>query len=104
MVFPTIYTNIWDVLLAIPFVMILTQITKMIFHIKSFFVPTLSIVIGLLLSIFISHNYDLLAGIFMGFVYGYGAIGNYASMKTSYNAYRKRKSKKFAAYNHTMHP
>lgn len=91
--FPTIYTNIWDVLIAVPFIMILTQLLKKLLHIKSIFVPSLAIVLGLLLSIFISHSYNLLAGIVMGWFYGYGAIGSYASLKTSIIAYRKRKLK-----------
>lgn len=89
--FPTIYTSIWDVLIAVPFIMILTQLLKKLLHIKSVFIPTLAIVLGLLLSIFISHSYNVFAGMVMGWFYGYGAIGSYASLKTSINALRKRK-------------
>ncbi|CAM5215716.1 putative protein OS=Ureibacillus acetophenoni OX=614649 GN=SAMN05877842_106175 PE=4 SV=1 [Ureibacillus acetophenoni] len=89
--FPTIYTSIWDVLIAVPFIMILTQLLKKLLHIKSIFVPTLAIVLGLLLSIFISHSYNVFAGMVMGWFYGYGAIGSYASLKTSISALRKRK-------------
>ncbi|KGR73535.1 hypothetical protein [Ureibacillus manganicus] len=104
MYFPTIYTNIWDVLIAVPLILILTQIIKMIFKIKPVFVPTVPVVLGLLLAIFVSHKYDLLAGIFMGFFYGYSAIGNYASFKTAFNAYKKRKLKKSATYNYKINP
>lgn len=102
MYFPTIYTNIWDVLIAVPLVLIVTQILKILLQIKSVFVPTIAIVLGLLLAIFISHKYDLLAGICMGFFYGNAAIGNYAALKTSLNLYKKRKLKKLATSNHTM--
>ncbi|HWL24474.1 MAG TPA: hypothetical protein VNR38_12105 [Ureibacillus sp.] len=94
MYFPTIHTNIWDVLIAVPIILILTQILKLSLQIKPIYVPTIAIILGLLLAIFISHRYDLLAGIFMGWFYGYGAIGSYASLKTTINAYRRRKLKK----------
>ena len=92
--FPTIYSNIWDVLFAVPLILILTQLLKKLLHIKPIFVPTLAIVLGLLLAIFVSHKYNLFAGIIMGWFYGYGAIGSYASLKTAIITYRKRKLKK----------
>lgn len=92
--FPTIHTNFWDAVIAVPVVMILTQILKKSFHIKPFWVPTIALVIGLIISIFISHRHHLLAGIFMGWFYGYAAIGSYASLKTTLVAYRQRKQKK----------
>ena len=92
--FPTIHTNFWDAVIAVPVVMILTQILKKSFHIKPFSVPTIALVIGLIISIFISHRHHLLAGIFMGWFYGYAAIGSYASLKTTLVAYRQKKLKK----------
>ncbi len=81
--FPSIHTNFWDAVIAVPVVLIVTQLFKTIFHIKKLYVPTAAIVFGLLISIFISHPHHLWTGIFMGFFYGYAAIGSYASLKTS---------------------
>ncbi|MCH7321178.1 hypothetical protein LZ480_04670 [Solibacillus sp. MA9] len=92
--FPTIHTNFWDAVIAIPVVMILTQMLKKILHIKPVWIPTIALIIGLLISIFISHRGNLLAGLFMGWFYGYAAIGSYASLKTTYIAYKQRKAKK----------
>lgn len=97
--FPTIHTNFWDAVIAIPTIMLLTQLLKIFLHIKSVFVPTLALAIGLMISVFISHRHDLLAGIFMGFFYGYAAIGNFSSLKTTIIAYKKRKHKKSSLYN-----
>jgi hypothetical protein len=47
--------------------------------------------IGLIISIFISHRHHFIAGLFMGWFYGYAAIGSYASLKTTLMAFRKQK-------------
>ncbi|QDQ02989.1 hypothetical protein FOH38_22500 [Lysinibacillus fusiformis] len=91
--FPTIHTNFWDAVIAIPVIMILTQLLKKFFHIKPIWVPSIALIIGLLMSIFISHRHNLLAGIFMGWFYGYSAIGSYASLKTTLIAYRQKNKK-----------
>ncbi|MFS0824094.1 hypothetical protein [Bacillus sp. 1P02SD] len=87
--FPTIHTNFWDAVFAVPFVMIITQISKILLKIPKRYVPTLAIIIGLLVSVFYSHRHDLAAGLFMGWFYGSAAIGSYASLKTTILAYRK---------------
>ncbi|WP_431026902.1 hypothetical protein [Lysinibacillus sp. LZ02] len=92
--FPTIHTNFWDAVIAVPVIMIITQILKKFFHIKPVWVPTIALVVGLIISIFISHRHHLLAGIFMGWFYGYAAIGSYASLKTTFIAYKQRKIEK----------
>lgn len=92
--FPLIHTNFWDAVIAVPATMLLTQLCKKLFHIKPFWVPTIALIIGLLISIFISHKHHLVAGIFMGWFYGYAAIGSYASLKTTWISYQKRKNKK----------
>lgn len=89
--FPTIHTNFWDVVLSIPVVMIVTQFLKIIFKIPKKFVPTTALILGLFISIFISHKGDIYAGIFMGFFYGYAAIGGYASLKTTILSYREER-------------
>ncbi|TCP21920.1 hypothetical protein EV207_1385 [Scopulibacillus darangshiensis] len=91
--FPMIHTNFWDAVLAIPIVMILTQITKII-PIPSPFIPAVAVFYGLLVSVFFSHPHNLLGGIFMGYFYGYAAIGNYSALKTSFLAFRKKQDKK----------
>ncbi|WP_107950754.1 hypothetical protein [Lysinibacillus parviboronicapiens] len=92
--FPTIHTNFWDAVIAIPVIMLITQLLKKFFHIKPIFVPMIALIIGFIMSIFISHRHDLLAGIFMGWFYGYSAIGSFASLKTSLNAYRQKQLNK----------
>lgn len=89
--FPTIHTNFWDAVIAVPVVMILTQILKKIFPIQPKYVPAIALALGLLISIFISHKHNFLAGVFMGFFYGYAAIGNYASLKTTIKSFKNKK-------------
>ena len=89
--FPTIHTNFWDAVIAIPIIIILTQIIKLSFKPPTFLIPNVAVILGLLISIFISHRGHLVTGIFMGFFYGYAAIGNYSSLKTSFLAFRKEK-------------
>lgn len=86
--FPTIHTNFWDAVIAVPVVMVITQIIKSFFKIPKKYVPTVALIIGLLISIFISHRHHLFAGIFMGWFYGYAAVGSYASLKTLFITYR----------------
>lgn len=89
--FPTIHTNFWDAVIAIPILIILTQLIKIFFTPPAFLVPNIAVILGLIISIFISHRGHLATGIFMGFFYGYAAIGNYASLKTSVLAFRGEK-------------
>lgn len=85
--FPTIHTNFWDAVIAVPLVMIITQLIKVFSKISKQYVPTLALVIGLFISVFISHRHHLVSGLFMGWFYGYAAIGSYASIKTTIKAY-----------------
>ncbi|RAS80188.1 hypothetical protein [Priestia endophytica] len=88
--FPLVYTNVWDGTIAVPLVLILVQVLKILFSIKGPYISTLSTVIGLIISIFFSHPHSLSAGIFMGFFYGNGAVGVYASLKTSLQAFQRK--------------
>ncbi|WP_227396168.1 hypothetical protein [Jeotgalibacillus aurantiacus] len=81
--FPVIHTNIWDAVIAVPLIMILTQLIKMRFKPSKPTVPFIALAVALLISIFISHRESLVAGIFMGWFYGYAAVGSYASLKTT---------------------
>ncbi|MGX9135452.1 hypothetical protein ACWV26_13905 [Rummeliibacillus sp. JY-2-4R] len=93
MEFPLIHTNFWDAVYAIPIIMIVTQILKIYLRIPKKYVPTLPLILGLFISVFISHRHNLIAGLFMGWFYGYAAIGNYAALKTTiitYQQYKKR--------------
>jgi hypothetical protein len=87
--FPTINTNFWDAVIAVPTVMIITQILKIFLKIPKKFVPSLALILGFLISIFISHKGNLLVGIFMGYFYGYAAVGSYAAIKTTLLSFRK---------------
>lgn len=87
--FPTIHTNFWDAVIAIPAIIILTQILKILFPIPRKYVSTIALVLGLFLSIFISHRHHLLTGIFMGWFYGYASIGNYSALKTAILSFRE---------------
>lgn len=90
--FPTIHTNFWDAIIAVPLVVILTQIFKKIFPIRKPFVPTLANGLGLAIGIFFAHEHNVWAGIFMCFFYGNAAVGVYASLKTQITAYRESKN------------
>ncbi|MCT1577938.1 hypothetical protein M3E13_16520 [Oceanobacillus kimchii] len=90
MEFPVIHTNFWDGVIAVPVIVILTQCFKF-FSIPRQYFPTIASVLGFLISIFISHQHDLWAGIFMGAFYGAAAVGTYASLKTTWLAFKQRK-------------
>lgn len=89
--FPTIHTNFWDAVIAVPVVMVVTQLIKVLLKVKKIYVPTIALIIGLIISVFISHRHHIFAGLFMGWFYGYAAIGSYASLKTTFLTYRKQK-------------
>ncbi|MCK6258266.1 hypothetical protein M1K46_20765 [Fictibacillus sp. WQ 8-8] len=93
-VFPVIHTNFWDGVLAVPIVLILTQLIKLFTPVPRAFIPTTALLIGLLLSILYSHRHHLIAGIFMGFFYGYAAIGSYAASRNSWCAFKAKLRKK----------
>ncbi|MEI4771276.1 hypothetical protein WAX74_16750 [Psychrobacillus sp. FJAT-51614] len=88
--FPIIHTNVWDSIWAVPVIIIVTEIVKKVLPIKPQYVSSIATIIGLLISIFISHPNNLSAGIFMGIFYSAAAIGAYSSLKTSFRAYRNR--------------
>ncbi|MFQ3544245.1 hypothetical protein Q7A53_09160 [Halobacillus rhizosphaerae] len=81
---PAIQTNIWDAVIAIPIIISLTEIIKIFLKIPKFAVPSIALILGLTLSVGYSHRGDLAAGIFMGWFYGYAAVGSYASMKSNW--------------------
>jgi hypothetical protein len=89
--FPTIHTNFWDAVFAVPIVMLITQLIKVLLKVKKKYVPSIALIIGLSISVFISHRHYLIAGLFMGWFYGYAAIGSYATLKTTILAFRKHK-------------
>lgn len=93
MEFPIIHTNFWDGIIAVPLIVIITQIFKL-FPIPRQYFPTIASVIGFSISIFISHRNDLWAGVFMGGFYSAAAVGTYASLKTSWIAFKQRQQKK----------
>ncbi|MGM7722175.1 hypothetical protein [Metabacillus sp. Hm71] len=88
--FPTIHTNFWDAVIAVPVVMLITQLIKICFKVNKKYVPTIALILGLGISIFISHRHDFIAGLFMGWFYGYAAIGSYASLKTTWVSFRNK--------------
>ncbi|MBT2681981.1 hypothetical protein J7E38_23760 [Bacillus sp. ISL-35] len=86
--FPIIHTNFWDAVIAVPVVILATQILKILMHLRKAYVPGIANLIGLIISIFIAHPHNLWAGVFMGFFYGNAAVGVYSSLKTQINAFR----------------
>ena len=46
--FPTIHTNFWDAVIAVPSVMIITQMIKMFLKVPKKFIPTIALIIGLI--------------------------------------------------------
>ena len=91
--FPTIHTNIWDGVLAVPSIVLLTQCLTL-FPLPQQYFPPIASILGFIISISISHPGNLASGIFMGAFYGGAAIGTYASLKTTWIAYKERKRKK----------
>lgn len=91
--FPAIQTNFWDAVFAIPIIIVLTQLIKLYFKLPKWFVPTIALLFGLGISIFISHKHNTLGGIFMGWFYGYAAIGTYASLKSNIISFRNKQKK-----------
>ncbi|KYG26651.1 hypothetical protein [Alkalihalobacillus trypoxylicola] len=87
--FPDVQTNIWDAVIAVPLIIVLTMVFKLIVKPKDIWVPTFANFLGYGISILISHRHDLAAGIFMGFFYGSAAIGTYSAWKTSWVAFRQ---------------
>jgi hypothetical protein len=86
--FPVIHTNFWDAIIAVPVVLILTEIIKVLLPIPRPFIPTVATITGLIISIFFAHRGNLSTGIFMGFFYGNAAVGVFSSLKISYMAYK----------------
>ncbi|WP_374703095.1 hypothetical protein [Neobacillus cucumis] len=84
--------NFWDALFAIPIIIVLTQFIKVYFKIPKWIVPTFALLFGLGISVFISHKHSLLAGLFMGWFYGYAAVGTYSALKTNLLAFRNKRS------------
>ncbi len=91
--FPIIHTNFWDAVIAVPVVVIVTQIIKVTLPIPRYLIPTVASIIGLIISIFIAHKGNISAGIFMGFFYGNAAVGVFSSLKLSYITYKNKKKK-----------
>lgn len=88
--FPTIYTNIWDAFWAIPAILVGILLLRVLFKLRESWFSTAATIIGLILSIFISHPGNLPAGIFMGFFYGGAASGAIYSLKVWYVSYRPK--------------
>ena len=88
--FPIIHTNFWDAVIAIPVIIIVTQIIKILFRVQSKYVPLVALLLGLLISVFISHRHHFITGLFMGWFYGYAAIGNYSALMLALRAYRNK--------------
>lgn len=88
--FPTIHTNIWDAVWAIPVILMVIILFYILLKLPETWFSTVATVTGLILSIFISHPGNLAAGIFMGFFYGGAATGTIYSMKLWFIAYRKK--------------
>ncbi|WP_203247437.1 hypothetical protein [Sporosarcina beigongshangi] len=88
--FPVIHTNIWDAFWAIPAILLIILLLRVLFKLPESWFSTVATFIGLILSIFISHPGNLPAGIFMGFFYGAAASGTIYSMKVWYKSYREK--------------
>lgn len=91
--FPIIYTNFWDAMIAVPLVVVITEIIKVTLPIPRYFVPTIANIVGLIISIFFAHKGNLSTGIFMGFFYGNAAVGAFSSLKISYITYKNKKNR-----------
>lgn len=92
--FPVIHTNFWDEMIAVPLIVILTQLFKF-FPIPRQYFPSIATIFGFTISIFFSHSNDIWAGVFMGGFYSAAAVGTYSSLKTSWMALKNSRKKKF---------
>jgi len=95
MEFPVIHTNIWDGVFAVPAIVLITQCFK-IFPIPRKYFPTIASILGFGISIFISHRGHIWAGFFMGGFYSAAAVGTYASLKTTWLTFKRKRMKKRA--------
>ena len=86
--FPVIHTNFWDAVIAVPAVLVATQIIKLLFPIPRVIIPTIATILGLMFSLFIAHRFNFWGAVFMGLFYGNAAVGTYASLKTTWETYR----------------
>ena len=86
--FPVIHTNVWDAIWAIPVIVAVVLVMKAFFKLSIAWLSTVATIVGLVLSVFISHPGNLSAGIFMGFFYGSAALGFMYSVRNSFIAYR----------------
>ena len=86
--FPVIHTNVWDAIWAIPVVVAVVLVMKAFFKLSIAWLSTVGTIVGLVLSVFISHPGNLSAGIFMCFFYGSVALGFMYSVRNSFIAYR----------------
>ncbi|MFD1707292.1 hypothetical protein ACFSCZ_11175 [Siminovitchia sediminis] len=89
--FPVIHTNFWDSLIAVPAVLAATQMIKFFLPIPRVLIPTVANILGLLFALCIAHRFHFWGAIFMGLFYGNAAVGVYASLKTSWEAFRNKK-------------
>ncbi|KXH83780.1 hypothetical protein [Sporosarcina sp. HYO08] len=87
--FPVIHTNIWDAIWAIPVILLVLVVLKIFFKLSTAWLSTVATITGLVISIFISHPGNLVAGIFMGFFYSGAAMGTIYSFRNSFLAYRE---------------
>lgn len=92
--FPIIHTNFWDAIIAVPTVIIVTEILKILLPIPRALVPTVATIIGLMFAFFIAHRFNFWGAVFMGFFYGNAAVGVYASCKTAWQTFRSSENKK----------
>nr|WP_285852240.1 hypothetical protein [Robertmurraya korlensis] len=70
--------------------MFVTQLIKVFTKVNRKYVPTIALILGLVISIFISHRHHFISGVFMGWFYGYSAIGTYSSLKTTIKSIRNQ--------------
>ncbi|MCM3720231.1 hypothetical protein [Fictibacillus phosphorivorans] len=95
MEFPFIHTNFWDALIAVPAIIVLIEILKILLPLNSSLIPMIASAIGLVISIFITHPHSLWTGIVMGIVYGITAVGAYASFVKFVSSYRNKRPSDF---------
>lgn len=88
--FPVIQTNIWDAVWAIPVILVVIILLKAFFKLPETWFSTAATVTGLIISIFISHPGDWVAGVFMGYFYGAAASRTIYSLKIWFIAYREK--------------
>lgn len=89
---------------TVPIIVAITQAMKATNWVKDKYIPFVSIIIGIFVSIMFTHNFmsALSATIMLGILYGLSACGLYSTVKSTQNAIVEERARKANKHN-TQH-